>query len=166
MKKNESNMRKHYSTLDIQERVSAIMAAFGRGDTDELNALVDSAPRVTLQAPDCGRRLQRLMWIAGFHRSNVLTGLALFLLSPRAESADDDSSKLSRILAIALARQQAFQDFCAEQGIDSAVLSKHLSGEEVMEIARLVWLSTGREMPSINLQARDAWHEFLQQLLD
>lgn len=159
---NKDAMRKHYTTLTPPERLSAVFAAYGRNDWAEVDALLEKGPRVTLVAPECGRAMQRLLMAAAFHRTDQLTGLALFFLLQGWRDEEELTPILRNGLGVILARQQAFQDFCAARAIAPADLTQHLAGQQVLELARSVFPEG--ETAEDTDRAYNQWREALEKL--
>jgi len=121
---NDKVLAKHYDKLTQRERAVLVMNAFGRRDDHECMRLLDTAPRVTLDAPDCGREWQRLAFTVECHAMTQVENAArLFFLvavgNVAAKKYPDADDAIQVTAYNIITRADGWRAFCSEVGIDS-----------------------------------------------
>ena len=124
---NAKTLTKQYTKLTQRERAVLSINAWGRKDESEAFRLIDAAPRVNLDAPDCGRVFQRLAFAIDWHALKQAENAAnLFLLASLADADADrdtpkypDSDDTVRVITYnIITRADGWKIFCGELGLD------------------------------------------------
>jgi hypothetical protein len=76
---NTNGVAKHYGALAPDERLPLIVAASRRGDDQERQRLIDSAPAKLYKVPDCFGRMDTFQTLTLLHRCELLEVAGLYL---------------------------------------------------------------------------------------
>lgn len=120
---NDKVLTKHYDKLTRRERAVLVMNAFGRKDERECARLLDAAPRVTLDVPDCGREWQRLAFAVECHAllqaENAAHLFFLVVVAHTDAQKYSDADDAIRVTAYNIViRAEGWCAFCSELGLD------------------------------------------------
>lgn len=125
--KSNGNLQKYYDLLDSRERFSLAMAAAKRNDMAELEALNQSAPRITLRIPQHYGMTQSYLITSLYHLSAQFeNGMNLLALLHFTTSTDDDDKADETFNAVQIAAfkilqyKEAWQRFCQSVHINDS----------------------------------------------
>jgi hypothetical protein len=132
-------LAQHYDKLTPRERVPLILAASARGDQQERDRLMNSAPRVHYPVPDHFGLAMAFLEVSGQHFMGLLDLVAnYFEVLGHAEGWEDAAGK--RMLDVALmlgyllkVRLAGWRLFCAEHCLDPEVCWSVLPGWETLQ---------------------------------
>ncbi len=136
---NITQIRKHYDTLTTGERVAALIAAAGRGDELEAQALQSSAPKKVYEVGDYYFPGMALRYLAAVHMCQCLNLGACLLMGyfllvgdsePDQEKEERIYGNLETLARTLKATQAAWERFCRDQGQDPEWLVLNLPGSE------------------------------------
>jgi len=160
---NAKVLEKHYARLTPRERAVLTLNAFGRKDEREVTRLIDAAPRVTLDAPDCGRELQRLAHAIECHAlAQAEQAATLFFFTSlgdrtRNKHPDLDDPYTIEILAHNIVtRADGWRLFCDELGLDP-VGALRITGADTLlsEMAESIARAITTDLDSLRAKMRE-----------
>jgi hypothetical protein len=145
---NTNRLQKHYDKLTAKERYAALIAAKGRGDSQEYDALVKSCPRKTWRVAVTIGIAEAFDSLAMFHVLMQLGYAASFYYL----LANDDISEIKAAAgetvtaqdAMTLTQQrilegrEAWRAICKEHGLDPDQMLEHLPFVEMITINELI----------------------------
>jgi len=137
-------LTKYYSTLSIEERLPLIVAACDRGDTEERQRLIDSAPRETFTVPHHHRYAMALKHLSHLYLLRQLDLLTVYFriagTPPKpAADASDDMSLAYAAARLFTANADAWEQFCRPLGIEPDSPLEGLSGHIAVDGA-ICWM--------------------------
>lgn len=141
---NGNRLQKHYSLLTKRERLATLIAAVGRNDKEEMQALMRNAPRVTISRADHAGLFEAILHAASLHTMTQLDMASTLLLLSLAEK--EESLDVSRLWAYTFqVRADGWGKVCAEFGIDPSIFHKVLNfpGEYTLQMTAEVAKTLG-----------------------
>jgi len=160
---NAKVLDKHHARLTPRERAVLTLNAFGRKDEREVTRLIDAAPRVTLDAPDCGQELQRLAHAIECHalaQAEQAATLFFFLSlddATRSKHPDlDDPCTIEMLAYNIVTRADGWRVFCGELGLD-AVGALRITGADTLlsEMAERIARAITIDLDSLRARMRE-----------
>lgn len=136
---NINTLRKNYARLTPKERFAACIAAENRGDDQEHDALMQSAPKKTFAIKHHYGLWIAFERLAMFHQIRQLAnaGLLLMVLAFGKNVKDQDGlyQAISQIEERYKTGAAAWAALCNEYGIDPHALPQDLPGDDVLNWA-------------------------------
>ena len=133
---NAKRIEKHFDKLTQHERAVLILNCYGRKDEGEARRLIDSAPRVVLDAPDFGRTLTRLVNVVEWHCLKQAENAAnLFLVGQFSDLHAEDEMTQGAVEVCAYnftTRADGWKLFCGELGLDPVGALRIASADAVL----------------------------------
>jgi len=163
---NIKDLQKHYDKLTIKERFALIVAARGRNDDQEQDALLRSAPRKIFSFPNTYGILDSFDWLAMWHVMNQL-GLcasAYYLTTVVENERELTGVKIASkpfnfrdaldfLFKKIVTNCEAFRVICKEYGVDPEKILEGLPYIEMIELteltARTADIDTLLELPEL-----------------
>jgi hypothetical protein len=135
------NLQKFYGHLAARERMAALIEAIARGDTQEADALTDSAPHKTYEIPHHRREVEAIIGLTLSYAINQLTtGLRLMVLvawsKPDADGTEVDEEAFDAARTYAFKASElayAWEDLCKELGIAERTVTKLTDAQDEIE---------------------------------
>ncbi len=148
------SLRKQYSALSRSERFAAIQAAALRGDNDEWQALMDSAPRLTARLPDHYGLSEAWEFLSSFYVMCQLADAAMFFMAlhmdeklANAEEGEAPFDAMKTLQDRILARAQAWREHAEENKLDPDRMLAEYPGGPILELIELLMTATNGGEP-------------------
>jgi hypothetical protein len=139
---NINAIQKHYDKLTIKERFAALVAAGMRGDDQERDALLRSAPRKVFSFPNTYGLSDTFEFLSMWHVLNQLGYVASFycLLGMGDDEREEIFDGALAGLLFFLTNCEAWRAICKEYGVDPEKILEGLPFAEIMTMTELVAL--------------------------
>jgi len=142
---NLNALKKHYDKLTVEERVSAMMAAWGRDDMQEYRTLAQTAPYgKTFRVRETHGLLDAFEWLAIWHVLMQLGQMATlyFLLFHGEEKIKvkgfDFDEAMTFVTKQIIEGSTAWREICKEHNIDPNDALNHLPFLVMIEYAEII----------------------------
>lgn len=143
---NIKDLQKHYDKLTIKERFALLVAAGARGDDQDREALLRSAPRKTWSMPNTYGLSDAFVFASMWHVMYLLScETSFYFLMTIADDTDMDNMSikiegekfsfmdaLEKVQHDILRTCEAWRAVCSEYGIDGEKLTEHLPGGNML----------------------------------
>jgi len=135
---NTNRLQKHYDKLTAKERFAAIVAAGMRGDDQEQDALMQSAPRKTFAVKEHYGISLAFERLSMYYQIRQLEYAGLLMMASKIENPQDPDELFKSICVLAKRYQTgaaAWAALCKEYGIDPQAPTQDLPGDSVLNWA-------------------------------
>lgn len=133
---NINALRKNYTRLTPKERFAALCAANARGDKQEIDALIETAPKLTFSVRHHFGMVKAFDLLAMFHQTRQLAnaGILLMVLAIGDEAPDHDDlyQAACEIAERYKTGAAAWAALCGEYGLTPEPLITGLPGDDVL----------------------------------
>lgn len=153
---NINALRKKYDKLTAKERFAAMIAADMRGDDQEHDAIMQSAPKKTFAIKEHYGLAIGFERLSMFHHIRQLENAGLLLLASKIENPQDPDTLFQSVCVITKRYQTgaaAWAALCKEYGIDPHALTQDLPGNSVLDWANCFadLLQDDQDLPELQM---------------
>lgn len=147
---NINTIQKHYDKLTVKERFALLVAASARGDDQDREALLRSAPRKVFSFPNTYGLSDAFEWLAMWHGMNQLgiCASAYYLAIVVEDESENTHVKIAGepfsfgdaldiLFKRIVTNCEAWRVICKEYGVDSEKILEGLPYIEMIELTEL-----------------------------